>query len=80
MLNPLSIAHLGIARRPIVAALLGIWDELMRELANLDHGGSGGEPIKKRKRSLERPARTIFDERDILEMLSMLTISGVLNG
>lgn len=26
-LNPLSIAHLGIARRPIVAALLGLWPD-----------------------------------------------------
>lgn len=29
MLNPLAIAHLGIARRPIVAALLGLWDALL---------------------------------------------------
>lgn len=38
MLNPLAIAHLGIARRPIVAALLGIWDELMVALTTV--GGS----------------------------------------
>lgn len=37
-LNPLTIAHLGIARRPIVVALLGIWDELMLALATV--GGS----------------------------------------
>lgn len=37
-LNPLTIAHLGIGRRPIVAALLGIWDELMMALATV--GGS----------------------------------------
>ena len=35
-LNPLSIAHLGIGRRPIVAALLGIWDELVSVLAEED--------------------------------------------
>lgn len=29
MLNPLAIAHLGIARRPLVVALLGIWDVLV---------------------------------------------------
>lgn len=32
-LDPLAIAHLGIGRRPIVAALLGLWDELMAVLA-----------------------------------------------
>lgn len=32
-LDPLAIAHLGIGRRPIVAALLGLWDELMAILA-----------------------------------------------
>lgn len=37
-LNPLTIAHLGIGRRPIVAALLGIWDELMQALTVV--GGS----------------------------------------
>lgn len=41
MLNPLSIAHLGIGRRPIVAALLGIWDELMKVLSAPDTGGGG---------------------------------------
>lgn len=38
-LNPLSIAHLGIGRRPIVAALLGIWDELVVALASTSGGG-----------------------------------------
>ena len=32
-LDPLAIAHLGIGRRPIVAALLGLWDEIMRALS-----------------------------------------------
>lgn len=32
-LDPLAIAHLGIGRRPIVAALLGLWDKLMALLA-----------------------------------------------
>lgn len=41
MLNPLSIAHLGIGRKPIVAALLGIWDVLMKVLAAPDTGGGG---------------------------------------
>lgn len=41
MLNPLSIAHLGIGRRPIVAALLGIWDELMKVLSVQETGGGG---------------------------------------
>lgn len=41
MLNPLSIAHLGIGRKPIVAALLGIWDELMKALAAPETGGGG---------------------------------------
>lgn len=41
MLNPLSIAHLGIGRKPIVAALLGIWDELMKVLAAPETGGGG---------------------------------------
>lgn len=38
-LNPLTIAHLGIGRRPLVAALLGIWDELMEVLASASGGG-----------------------------------------
>jgi len=41
MLNPLSIAHLGIGRKPIVAALLGIWDVLMKVLAAPETGGGG---------------------------------------
>lgn len=40
-LNPLTIAHLGIARRPIVAALMGIWDELMNVLSAPETGGGG---------------------------------------
>ena len=43
-LNPLTIAHLGIGRRPIVAALLGIWDELMEVLASPRRGGQSPGP------------------------------------
>lgn len=49
-LNPLSIAHLGIARRPIVAALLGLWpDEIVPPLpVYVAAPVTGGEPAGRR--------------------------------
>lgn len=60
MLNPLSIAHLGIGRKPIVAALLGIWDELMRVLSAPDTGGGG--PDASDEAQEERPFDTPYRE------------------
>lgn len=66
MLNPLAIAHLGIARRPIVAALLGIWDELMAELAARPRRGTGyfkSEPRAVNRRRLAVPKRDLPRQR-----------------
>ena len=73
-LNPLSIAHLGIARRPIVAALLGLWDEIMEALAE---AGGGYVPPAVRPappRPAPRPSRprrpTEDDEASLLLALA----------
>lgn len=48
MLNPLAIAHLGIARRPLVAALLGLWpDEYVPPApVYVVPAGSGVPPVR----------------------------------
>ncbi len=38
-LDPLSIAHLGFAYRPLVAAMLGLWDEIVEAIAEMQRGG-----------------------------------------
>ena len=67
-LNPLSIAHLGIARRPIVAALLGIWDELMAVLAaaRLEYHGGGRYRGRKEPDPEEQLHRDHWDYMDSL--------------
>ncbi len=57
-LNPLTVAHLGIGRRPIVAALLGIWDELMEVLAS-PQGGGKAIPKPRPRRPWVIPAQFI---------------------
>ena len=65
MLNPLAIAHLGIGRRPIVAALLGIWDELMRVLSVKETGGGGPDASDEQRnddQDEQRPFDTPYQE------------------
>lgn len=57
-LNPLTIAHLGIGRRPIVAALLGVWDELMDVLA-APAGGGKAIPKPRPRRAWVVPAQFV---------------------
>jgi hypothetical protein len=38
-LDPLSIAHLGFAYKPLVAAMLGLWDEIVEAIAEMQRGG-----------------------------------------
>lgn len=38
-LNPLAIAHLGFAYKPLVAAMLGLWDEIFEAIAQMQRGG-----------------------------------------
>ncbi len=57
-LNPLAIAQLRIGRRPIVAALLGIWDELMEALAS-PQGGGKAIPKPRPRRPWVVPAQFI---------------------
>lgn len=54
-LDPLTIAHLGIARRPIVVALLGLWDELMEALSS-GGGGYVATPAAPRRLVAPKPA------------------------
>jgi hypothetical protein len=87
-LNPLAIAHLGIARRPIVAALLGIWDELMTVLAEevkrRHRGGAGGygkistqqERTNKRNKYLRQQ---VAEEGEIMLILNILASQGLLS-
>lgn len=59
MLNPRAIAALGIGRRPIVAALLGLWpDEYVPPLpVYVAQEGSGVPPVREPARRRTRLAR-----------------------
>ena len=71
-LNPLSIAHLGFACKPLVAAMLGLWDEIVAAIAEIPPGG------KRRKRvillppvaaPIPVPRRPIDEDEAILMLL-----------
>lgn len=59
MLNPLAIAQLGIGRRPIVAAMLGLWpDEYVPPLpVYVATEGSGVPPVREPARRRTRLSR-----------------------
>lgn len=71
-LNPLTLAHLGIARRPIVAALLGIWDELMEALAEIQGGGYVPPPTPRRMMPRPAPPRRPIEDDDTLILLALM--------
>lgn len=84
MLDPRAIAHLGIGRRPIVVAMLGIWDELMAVLAESvikKRGGAGGgkvpshEARNKRNKYLRQQA---VEEGEIMLILNVLVSQGLI--
>lgn len=83
-LNPLSIAHLGIGRRPIVAALLGIWDELMvvlTEEVKKRRGGAGGGVISRADRTKKRNKilrQQMVEEGEIALILNVLVSQGII--
>lgn len=84
MLNPLAIAQLGIGRRPLLAALLGIWDKLMEELVvpPVPSSGGGSRPMRPRRRLAIGSWRPVMlplpalappiEDEDALHLLGMI--------
>lgn len=78
-LNPLAIAHLGFAYKPIVAAMLGLWDEIVEAIVEMQRGGGGSS---KKQTKPQAKQNMVIAENGDLEDLAMIfqMLRSVTNG